>query len=62
MSELKKYIYDKNNGLHDTLVGNYYIPDLQLPDEERPIGKYERMHWEYLKENNLKKHLSFRKL
>ncbi len=55
MSELKKYIHDKNNGLHYTLVGNYYIPDLQLPDEERPIGKYERMHREYLKENHLKR-------
>ncbi len=52
MSELKKHIYDKNNGLHYTLIGDYYIPDLQLPDEERPIGKYGRMHREYLKENN----------
>ena len=52
MSELKKHIYDKNNGLHYTLVGDYYIPDLQLLDEERPIGKYGRMHREYLKEYN----------
>lgn len=34
------------------LVGDYYIPDLKLPNEERPIGKYGRMHREYLKEHN----------
>lgn len=34
------------------LVGDYYIPDLKLLEEERSIGKYGRMHREYLKENN----------
>lgn len=34
------------------LVGDYYIPALKLPNEERPIGKYGRMHREYLKEHN----------
>ena len=32
------------------LVGDYYIPDLKLPEEHRPIGKYGRMHREYLRE------------
>ena len=31
-------------------VGDYYIPDLKLPEEHRPIGKYGRMHREYLRE------------
>ena len=31
-------------------VGDYYIPDLTLPEETRPIGKWGRMHREYLKE------------
>lgn len=52
MSELKKHIYDNNNGLHYTLVGDYYIPDLQLPEEERSIGKYGHMHRNYLEEHN----------
>lgn len=26
------------NGISYTLVGDYYIPDLQLPEENRPIG------------------------
>ena len=40
------------NNMNYVLVGDYYIPDLKLPHEERPIGKYGRMHREYLKEYN----------
>ena len=40
------------NNMEYVLVGDYYIPDLKLPHEERPIGKYGRMHREYLKEYN----------
>ena len=40
------------NHMEYVLVGDYYIPDLKLPNEERPIGKYGRMHREYLKEHN----------
>ena len=40
------------NNIEYVLVGDYYIPDLKLPHEERPIGKYGRMHREYLKEHN----------
>ena len=29
--------------------GDYYIPDLKLPEENRPIGKWGRMHREYLR-------------
>ena len=32
--------------------GDYYIPDLKLPEETRPIGKWGRMHREYLKEHH----------
>ena len=39
------------NGIKYVLVGDYYIPDLKLPEEERSIGKYGRMHRVYLKEN-----------
>lgn len=40
------------NNMDYVLVGDYYIPDLKLPHEKRPIGKYGRMHREYLKEHN----------
>ena len=39
------------NNIEYILAGDYYIPDLKLPNEERPIGKYGRMHRDYLKEN-----------
>ena len=31
--------------------GDYYIPDLKLPEENRLIGKWGRMHRDYLKEH-----------
>ena len=40
------------NNIEYVLVGDYYIPNLKPPHEERPIGKYGRMHREYLKEHN----------
>lgn len=40
------------NGIDYVLVGDYYISDLKLPEEERSIGKYGRMHREYLRENH----------
>ena len=51
MTEMKKHIYDESNGLWYELIGDYYIPVLTLSSEEqRPIGKWGRMHWDYLKE------------
>ena len=32
-------------------VGDCYIPDLELPQETRLIGRWGRMHREYLKEH-----------
>ena len=53
MIELKKHIHDESNGLWYELVGDYYIPQLTLPTEtQRPIGKWGRMHRDYLKENH----------
>ena len=52
MIELKKHIHDESNDLWYELVGDYYIPQLTLPTEmQRPIGKWGRMHRDYLKEN-----------
>ena len=52
MTEMKKHIYDESNGLWYELSGDYYIPVLTLSsDEQRPIGKWGRMHRDYLKEH-----------
>ena len=32
--------------------GDYYIPDIRLSEETRPIGRFGRMHREYLREHN----------
>ena len=48
MTALKKTIHE--NGIRYTLTGDYYIPDLRLPEEERSIGRYGRLHKDYLKE------------
>ena len=39
------------NGIEYILVGDYYIPNLILPEETRPIGTWGRLHREYLKEH-----------
>ena len=46
MEHLPKKI--TQNGIRYTLVGDYYIPDLQLPEKPRPIGIWGRMHKDYL--------------
>jgi len=52
MTEMKKHIYDESNGLWYELIGDYYIPVLTLSSEEqRPIGKWGRLHRDYLKEH-----------
>jgi len=52
MTEMKKHIYNESNGLWYELIGDYYIPALTLSsDEQRPIGKWGRMHRDYLKEH-----------
>ena len=52
MSEQKKYEDIRENELGYLQVGGYFIPDLKLPLENRSIGKYGRMHRDYLQEHN----------
>ena len=39
------------NGLEYTLVEDCSLPNLTLTEEQRPIGKWGRMHRDYLKEH-----------
>ena len=53
MTELKSSFHDETNGLDYVLVGGYYIPAIELlEDDDRPIGKWGRMHRTYLEETN----------
>lgn len=38
------------NGISYSLHGEYYLPDIELEPESRPIGRWGRMHRDYLKE------------
>ena len=49
MNELKPKIHDETSGLDYVLVGDYYIPAIELSEsDDRPIGKWGRMHRAYL--------------
>ena len=48
---MKKQIYDEKNGLSYTLHGDYYLPDLEINEEEPAYGKYGIMRKQFLKEH-----------
>ena len=52
MSKQKNYEVIGENELGYLQTGDYFIPDLKLPQENRSIGKYGRMHRDYLQEHN----------
>ena len=47
MKELQPRIHE--NGIDYVLIGDYYFPDLKLSDEKRTIGRWGRLHRDYLK-------------
>ena len=52
MSKQKNYEVIRENKLGYLKVGDYFVPDLKLPQENRSIGKYGRMYRDYLQEHN----------
>lgn len=53
---MKKQIYDEKNGLSYTLHGDYYLPDLEINEEEPTYGKYGIMRKQFLKEHRSAKY------
>lgn len=49
MSMKKEFVAE--NGIEYILVGDYYLPNLIIPEESRPIGTWGRLHLDYLKEH-----------
>lgn len=46
-----KSIFEQNGGTY-TKVGDYYIPNISVPDTKKyNIGKYGRLHAKFIKEN-----------
>ena len=57
---MEKRIYNKKNGIHYTLQGDYYLPNLKLPDEEnKPIGLWGQRHARHLKQNHKVLYMNF---
>ena len=48
---LPKHITNEQTGIRYTLHGDYYLPDLKLPESKgnRPIGKWGELHLNHLK-------------
>ena len=51
MSDLKPRIHDEKTGIDYVLVGDYYLPEIIVPQESRPIGRWGSLHRAYLKEH-----------
>ena len=50
--ELPSNYIDEKTGIEYSLIGDYYIPNLVLPNRKNiTLGKYGRMRARYLKEN-----------
>ena len=50
---MQRQIYNEQNGLHYTLYGDVYLPDLVYSNHDYPpLGKYGMLRKTYLKENN----------
>ena len=49
---MKQRIYDERNGLWYSLCSDYYVPELAIPEETRLIGKWGRMHRDYLEQHH----------
>ena len=52
MSKQKNNEVIRENELEFLQVGDYFIPNLKLPKEDRSIGKYGRIHRDYLQKHN----------
>lgn len=48
MNTLPSRIHDSTNGLNYTLIGDYYLPDLEI-ESSQPIGKFGRARMKVLK-------------
>ena len=50
---MEKHIYNEQTGISYTLHGDYYLPDLALPEEEKgvEIGVWGQRHLRYIKQN-----------
>ena len=51
MNNLPQHVHDKGNGLDYTLCGDYYLPDLEVP-QAPPLNRWGRMAFSRLQEHH----------
>lgn len=50
---MEKRIYNEHTGISYTLQGDYYLPDLALPEQEnKPIGLWGQRHLRHIKQHH----------
>ena len=50
---MEERIYNEQTGISYTLQGDYYLPDLALPEQEdKPIGLWGQRHLRYIKQHH----------
>ena len=49
---MEKHIYNEQTGIGYTLQGDYYLPDLELPEQEdNPIGLWGQQYLKHIKQH-----------
>ena len=49
---MEKRVYNEHTGISYTLQGDYYLPDLALPEQEdKPIGLWGQRHLKYINQH-----------
>ena len=49
--ELKKHYTNEQTGISYTLHGDFYLPDIKVPEENITLGKWGMMHKRYLEKH-----------
>ncbi len=56
---MDKRIYNEQTGISYILQGDYYLPDLKLPEQEdKPIGLWGQRHLKYIKQHRKILHIN----
>ena len=50
MNELRREIWE--NGIHYTLIGDYYFPDVRSPEDCGAFGRWADLHLAHMKEHD----------
>ena len=49
--ELKKHYTNEQTGIRYTIHGDFYLPDIKVPEENITLGKWGMMHKSYLEKH-----------